>query len=361
MNSKVIVVGLIICVVGILTVAAGFTRFTRIESLGDVPFETRNVSEMDNSFIPVEADANAKADSTDVLIPASAAKTAPPIAAGKWLNSEPLTLNSLRGRVVYLEFWTFGCYNCINTLPTVKGFDAKYREKGLTVIGVQSPEFEREKSLDNIAKALKKHDIVYPIVTDNDMKTWDAYGVNAWPTIVILDKQGRIRYMHIGERAYDTQEKVIQTLLAEGDSKSAAVTSTDNVFNGERVIKSETDWRKQLSPEQYYVLREEGTERAFTGEYADNHDDGEYYCAACHLKLFSSKTKFDSGTGWPSFYQPISSKNVTGVVDKSFGGVRTEIECARCGSHLGHVFDDGPKPTGLRYCMNSLALKFEKL
>ncbi|MGB7069117.1 MAG: peptide-methionine (R)-S-oxide reductase MsrB [Pyrinomonadaceae bacterium] len=138
------------------------------------------------------------------------------------------------------------------------------------------------------------------------------------------------------------------------------MTSTDNVFNGERVIKSETAWRKQLSPEQYYVLREEGTERAYTGEYADNHDDGDYYCAACHLKLFSSKTKFDSGTGWPSFYQPISSKNVTEVVDKSFGSVRTEVECARCGSHLGHVFDDGPKPTGLRYCMNSISLKLEK-
>ena len=208
MNSKVILVGLIICVVGILTVAAGYSRFTRMQSKGEVPVETHNTSEIGNSSIPVEADVNAKADSTDVLIPASAAKTAPPIAAGKWLNSEPLALDGLRGRVVYLEFWTFGCYNCINTLPTVKGFDAKYREKGLTVIGVQSPEFEREKSLDNITKALKKHEIVYPIVTDNDMKIWEAYGVNAWPTIVILDKQGRIRYTHIGEGAYGMQESV---------------------------------------------------------------------------------------------------------------------------------------------------------
>ena len=140
MNSKGIIVGLIISVVGILTAAAGYSRFTRVQSNGDVLVETRNSSEIDSSFIPVDADANATADSTDVLIPASAAKTAPPIAAGKWLNSEPLTLDGLRGRVVYIEFWTFGCYNCINTLATVKGVDAKYREKGRTVIGVQSPE-----------------------------------------------------------------------------------------------------------------------------------------------------------------------------------------------------------------------------
>ena len=136
-------------------------------------------------------------------------------------------------------------------------------------------------------------------------------------------------------------------------------TASDEVFNGQKIVKTEAEWSKILTPEQYYVLREEGTERAYTGELNDNKETGDYHCAACKLKLFSSKTKYDSETGWPSFYQPINKANVTEKPEKS-GDDRIEVECARCGSHLGHVFDDGPKPTGLRYCMNSLAMTFEK-
>lgn len=149
------------------------------------------------------------------------------------------------------------------------------------------------------------------------------------------------------------------------ESKSKKVFNPDSTKqNGEvmaeKVIKTEEEWKKILTPEEYNVLRQKGTERAFTGKYDKHFEKGVYKCAACDNVLFESDTKYDSGCGWPSFFTPLAKDRVIYEEDRSYGMVRTEVMCAKCGGHLGHVFDDGPEPTGQRYCMNSVSLKFEK-
>jgi thiol-disulfide isomerase/thioredoxin len=143
------------------------------------------------------------------------APTAPEISNGVWINSDPLTLRSLQGRVVLIEFWTFACYNCRNVLPALKKWDAQYRDKGLTIVGVHTPELDFERDIDQLRREVAELGIKYPVVTDQDYMTWKAYKVEAWPTVFLLDKQGRVRWAHVGEGYYDQTEDVIKKLLAE--------------------------------------------------------------------------------------------------------------------------------------------------
>lgn len=207
MHLKIFVVLLLLTSIGV-AVGAGMLRTNR----NPADPVTLSAAETDRIDEPPGTETD-----EDVLISATRAKSAPDISGDKWINSDPLTIKKLRGKVALIDFWTFGCYNCVNTLPTLRRFHEQYAAKGLVIIGVETPETPYERVFENLVKAVNQRGIEYPIVTDYDNRTWDAYAVNAWPTVVIVDKSGLIRYVHVGEGEYATQEGVITKLLAENE------------------------------------------------------------------------------------------------------------------------------------------------
>jgi len=210
MHRQNIIFGTLLVIVLVAVIATGYAT-----GQGPLGVLSRGISRLSGG----------RMSSSRTITEETKAPAAPELSSGLWINSQPLTLKSLHGRVVLIEFWTFACYNCRNTLPTIKKWDAQYRDKGLTIIGVHTPESDLERSVDDLRREIAGLGIKYAVVTDNDYSTWKAYGVEAWPTLFLLDKQGRVRWTHVGEGAYDETEEVIKKLLAAEEPAQTSLKS----------------------------------------------------------------------------------------------------------------------------------------
>jgi methionine-R-sulfoxide reductase len=281
-----------------------------------------------------------------------------------------VTLSQFKGRTVVLYFYPKDeTPGCTKEACDFRDRTAELERAGVVVLGVSNDGIESHQHFK------EKRRLPFPLLADVDAKVSKLYGVYGRQSILgvpytgiarttfVIGKDGRIARVWPKVSVNGHVEEVLKFVSAGGpshDNPAGKAGSLDGHShdNPAKVVKSEAEWRSILTPEQYRVLRGADTELACSGKYWQEHRQGIYRCAACGYDLFDSKTKFDSGTGWPSFWSPIATSRLEIVKDASLGMERDEVRCARCGSHLGHVFDDGPKPTGQRYCMNSLALSF---
>jgi peptide-methionine (R)-S-oxide reductase len=262
----------------------------------------------------------------------------------QWVNSKPIQISQQKGKVVLVNFWRKGCIYCLKGIPYLNEFYKKYGDKGLVVIGIHSPETDGEKLQANVMATMDQFSIKFPVAMDNSFATWDKFHNQHWPGYHLIDQNGNIVDVRYGFGDYEIMEKNIRTLLGAKVNEVKSMTKKD---------------LSKLTDMQRMVTQQNGTEPPFKNEYWNNKREGIYVDVVSGEPLFSSKDKFDSGTGWPSFTKMIDQKNIVEKKDISHGMARTEVRSKNADSHLGHVFDDGPKDKGgKRYCINSASLRF---